>query len=50
MGVSPLCTLDLDKVAMPPIWGQQVKEDYINTYGVMPSYIGKALEETNKRR
>ncbi len=50
LGASPLCKLDVDKVALPPIWAQQVKEDYVNTLGVMPSYIGQSLSQTNKRR
>ena len=45
-GMSLLCTPN--QVASPPIWSQAVKEDYSNTLGALPEYVG--TKETNKRR
>ena len=44
--MSLLCTPN--QVASPPIWSQAVKEDYSNTLGALPEYVG--TKETNKRR
>ena len=40
MGMSMLCTMDPGKYSLPSIWSQQVKNDYENNFGVMPSYVG----------
>ncbi len=47
-GLSLLCSGSLEDLATPPIWGQDVKEDYVNFLGAMPDYV--KLEQTNKRR
>ena len=50
-GNSLLCSLEPDLVAVPPIWGQDVKEDYGNSFGAMPNYVKDGRwSETNKRR
>ena len=41
--------LDLEETPIPPIWGQDVKEDYINSIGAMPNYVEMG-DITNKRR
>ena len=49
IGMSLLCRLNLNEIATPPIWGQDLKEDYINSIGAMPSYVEMG-DLTNKRR
>jgi hypothetical protein len=45
--ISPLCTIEPEKVPYPPKWGQNVLQEY-NTKGKVPDYVMEKVA-SNKR-
>ncbi len=50
LGISTLCTFEIEDIAQPPIWGQNVLEQYLkDTFTEAPARV-KDLFQTNQRK